>query len=43
VVEDGALARNGMIAWKALMPEGASEKIRAYVSEQTRVAASTAP
>ena len=43
IVDDGALARNGMIAWKGLMPEGASEKIRAYVSEQTRVAAGTAP
>jgi quinohemoprotein ethanol dehydrogenase len=43
VVEDGALARNGMIAWKGLMPEGAAEKIRAYVSEQTRVAAGSAP
>jgi len=43
IVEDGALARNGMIAWKGLMPEGAAEKIRAYVSEQTRAAAGTTP
>ena len=43
IVDDGALARNGMIAWKGLMPEGAAEKIRAYVSEQTRAAAGTTP
>ncbi len=36
IVEDGALAANGMIAWKSLMPEGAAEIIRAYVAEETR-------
>lgn len=42
IVEEGALAGNGMIAWKPFMPEGATEQIRAYVSEQTRLAAGTA-
>jgi quinohemoprotein ethanol dehydrogenase len=39
VVEDGSLAANGMIAWKALMPEGAAEAIRAYVAAQAHEAA----
>jgi quinohemoprotein ethanol dehydrogenase len=41
IVEDGALASNGMIGWKALLPKGAAEMIRAYVAEQTRTAAAT--
>jgi len=39
IVEEGALAGNGMIAWKPFLPEGATELIRAYVSDQTRLAA----
>ena len=42
VVEEGTLAANGMIAWKPFLPEGATEMIRAYVSEQTRLAAGAA-
>ncbi len=42
IVEDGALAANGMIAWKSLMPAGAAERIRAFVAEQARVAQTTA-
>lgn len=43
IVEDGALAANGMIAWKALMPEGAAEIIRAYVAEETRLQIAAKP
>lgn len=43
IVEDGALAANGMIAWKALMPEGAAETIRAYVAEETRLQIAAKP
>jgi quinohemoprotein ethanol dehydrogenase len=44
IVEDGTLAANGMIAWKPYLPTGATEMIRAYVSDQTRLAAkSSAP
>ena len=43
IVEEGALAGNGMIAWKPFLPEGATEQIRAYVSEQTRLAAGAGP
>jgi quinohemoprotein ethanol dehydrogenase len=43
VVEDGALAANGMIAWKALMPEGAAETIRAYVATEARLQSSAKP
>ncbi len=39
IVEDGTLAANGMISWKPYLPAGATEMIRAYVSEQTRLAA----
>jgi quinohemoprotein ethanol dehydrogenase len=39
VVEEGTLAGNGMIAWKSVLPPGATEMIRAYVSDQTRLAA----
>jgi quinohemoprotein ethanol dehydrogenase len=41
IVEEGSLASNGMIAWKPYLPEGATEAIRAYVSEQTRLAAAS--
>ena len=39
IVEDGSLADRGMIAWKHLIPEGASEMIRAYVAGQARAEA----
>ena len=43
IVEDGALSAGGMIGWKALMPEGAGEAIRAYVAEQAREASAAKP
>jgi quinohemoprotein ethanol dehydrogenase len=39
IVEDGSLADRGMIGWKHLIPEGASEMIRAYVAGQARAEA----
>jgi quinohemoprotein ethanol dehydrogenase len=42
IVEEGSLAGTGMIAWKPFLPEGATEQLRAYVSEQTRLAAGAA-
>jgi quinohemoprotein ethanol dehydrogenase len=42
IVEEGSLAGNGMISWKPFLPAGATEAIRAYVSEQTRLAAGAA-
>lgn len=43
IVEDGALAANGMIAWKPFLPEGGAEAIRAYVAAQARAAAAATP
>ncbi len=39
IVEDGALQANGMIAWKAFLPEGGAEAIRAYVAGEAKVEA----
>jgi quinohemoprotein ethanol dehydrogenase len=39
IVEDGTLAANGMIAWKAFLPEGGAEAIRGFVAGQARAAA----
>lgn len=39
IVEDGALAANGMIAWKGFLPEGGAEAIRAYVAVTTKTEA----
>lgn len=43
IVEDGAMATTGMIAWKTLLPGGGAESIRAYVAGETRAALATAP
>jgi quinohemoprotein ethanol dehydrogenase len=42
IVDDGSLAANGMIAWKQLMPAGASDAIRAYVVGEARAGAAAA-
>jgi mono/diheme cytochrome c family protein len=36
IVEDGSMQATGMIAWKALLPDGGAEAIRAYVADETR-------
>ncbi|MEO6368012.1 MAG: c-type cytochrome, partial [Steroidobacteraceae bacterium] len=36
IVDDGALAATGMIAWKQFLPDGGSEAIRAYVAGEAR-------
>jgi len=42
IVEDGAMANTGMIAWKPFLPEGGAEAIRAYVAGETRAAVAAA-
>ncbi len=42
IVEDGAMANTGMIAWKTFLPEGGAEAIRAYVAGETRAAVTAA-
>jgi quinohemoprotein ethanol dehydrogenase len=43
IVEDGALAANGMIAWRSFLPPQGAEAIRAYVTHEARAAAGAAP
>jgi quinohemoprotein ethanol dehydrogenase len=41
IVEDGVLSANGMIGWKSFLPPEGAEAIRAYVTGEARVAATS--
>jgi quinohemoprotein ethanol dehydrogenase len=41
IVEDGVLSANGMIGWKGFLPPEGAEAIRAYVTGEARIAATS--